>query len=163
MQTNLTEWPPYKNAINQLQKLGLIKYGAEISWQLLEELIDMGDRESWRFKSQFIILTAQLKNMGFMLSQKGLNGTGVRILKREEMADLVNRREFYKAHDTLRNSQMLSEVPRDDMAESDIKKLDHWEHKTAILGATAIAILRRRKLPPADMAVKSIRQLAALE
>lgn len=157
----ISEWPPHKYTLNELKKRELIKYGAEIPWDLLEKLINSGPRNEWNFKAQYIEFSQALKEEGFMLSETKMNGLGVRILDRQEMAEVVKRNEYKKANDSLRNSLMLSQVPRAGLSPHEQKKLDHWETKTAVVGATGKVLLRKRSLPPPDMVVKSVKQLAA--
>lgn len=155
-----TEWPPHKYALAQLEKQGRIRYNEVIRWAELEKLIDSGPREEWAFRGQYLCLADALKQQGFLLTQRGMNDEGVRILSREEMADVIREREHNKANDSLRNSLTLSKVPRDGLEPHQVKKLDHWETKSALVGATAKVLLRKRNLPSPEMAIKSIKQIS---
>lgn len=153
------QWPPHKAAFAKLTEEGLISYGSQISWEKLTDLINMGDRDDWRFRGEYLNLCQRLKEEGFLSTERGMNDMGIRLLTREEMAIAVKNRELSKATDSIRNSLMLSNVPRDDMAEEKVKALDHWEEKSALIGATSKVLLRKRNLPSPEMAVKSIQQI----
>lgn len=150
------QWPPHKHAISVLEGNGTLAYGKFIPWTTIEQLFNCGDRDDWAFRSEYIKFSDKLKESGFLLTECGTNGEGIRILTREEMAAAVKSRELSKANDSLRNSRMLSNVPRDGLSEATIKALDHWETKTAVVGATSKVLLRRRHLPTPEMAIKSI-------
>lgn len=154
-------WPPHKYAFEELSK-GELRYDAVIKWERFEGLLGVkrtGVTE-WKFRGEWMSLTRLVKEAGFLFTERGMHDKGVRVLSRDEMADTVRQRELGKANDSLRNSLMLSNVPRENLSLSDIKKLDHWETKAAVVGATAKVLLRKRNLPSPEMAVKSVRQLA---
>jgi hypothetical protein len=155
-----TKWPPSEYALEQLKEMGLINYGQQIEWAVIEKLLDSGPREDWPFRSQYLSLVDLLKNMGYIVTQRGMNDLGVRILSREEMAEVIKDRETAKANDSLRNSLTLSRVPRDGLKEHEVKKLDHWETKTAIVGATSKILLRKRSLPMPEKAVETVKKLS---
>lgn len=153
------KYPPYKHAIAELENRGLLKYGSRIKWEIMQELIGVNDRESWAFRGQMLELSAKLKEDGFLTTEKNMNGEGIRIQSREEMADSVRNREMAKANDSMRNSIMLSNVPREKMDEKDIAKLDHWEEKSALMGATSKMLLSKRKLPSPELVIKSVKEI----
>lgn len=160
---NVKEWPPHKYALNELKKSEEIGYGKTISWERIESLLDRGPRDEWPFKGEFIELCQLLKEDGFLVTQSGMDGEGVRILNREEMSANVRNKEMGKANDSLRNSLMLSKVPRDNLDLKTVKGLDHWETKTAVVGATVKVLLRKRNLPTPEAAVRSVRLLATTQ
>lgn len=153
------QWPPHKAAFSELESRELIFYGSQITWDLLTDLINLGDRDDWRFRGEYLELCQKLKEEGFMATERGMNGTGIRLLTREEMAGAVKRREHAKANSSIRNSIMLSQVPRGGLPEERAKALDHWEAKSALVGATTKMLLRRRSLPSPEMQIKSINQI----
>lgn len=157
----VTVWPPHRYAFQELLK-GELAYDAIIKWPRIEELVGF-KREGlteWKFRGEWFSLCALVKEAGFIFTERGMNGEGVRVMARTEMADHVRQRENAKANESLRYSLMLSKVPREDLQEREVKKLDHWETKAAVVGATAKVLLRKRNLPTPEMAVKSVKQLA---
>ena len=159
MSDGIKQWPPHKYALEKLGEMGKISYGEIIEWETIEGLIDRGDRTGWAFRGEYMSMTDCLKEMGYMVTERGMNETGIRILTREEMADVVKNKELRKCNDSLRNSLMLAKVPRHELPEEEVKKLDHWETKVAVVGATSKVLLRRRNLPSPEMAVKSIKDV----
>lgn len=153
------QWPPHKYAFAELVKRGRLDYGKSVTWEEIEELINLGPREGWKFRGEYLSLCQLIKESGYLSTERGMNEAGFRILTRQEMADAVKNKELSKCNDTIRNSVMLSKVPRDGLSETESKKLDHWEEKTAVAGATAKVLLRKRSLPTPEMAIKSIRQI----
>lgn len=152
-------WPPNRHAFDQLREMGKVGYGESVSFDVLIDLFKVGsDLTSWKFRGEYLALRQLFEEHGFLVTERGMNGNGFRVLNREEMADLVRQRETNKANDSLRKSLTLSLVPRDGMAEVDARKIDHWETKAAVIGATSKLLLRKRSLPQPDQAVKSIRQ-----
>lgn len=155
------QWPPHKYALAELKTRELVKYGSEIPWELIEELFDSGPRSEWPFRTQYMKLCEALKDEGFWPSEARMNGLGIRLLNREEMADRVKAEHVKAANASLNQSLMLSKVPRENLSYAEVKKLDHWETKAAVIGATAKVLLRRRSLPTPTNVIKSITQLAS--
>lgn len=154
-----TPWPPHKHAFQQLHACGEVEYGNAVLWPRLEELFGMKrDITDWKFRGEYLAMRLCFEEAGYLLSERGMNGEGVRIMNREEMADVVRQREFTKANDSLRKSLTLSKVPRDGLADDTIRKLDHWETKLAVVGATSKLLLRKRSLPSPQNAVGVLRQ-----
>ena len=153
-------WPPHKHAFEQLEDR--LEYGAQFKWTDVCELlgIPLEKRETWTFLQEWFALKNLIQNEGFFPSERGMRGVGFRLLLREEMAALVRAKEHRKADDSLMRSAILAKVPRDGLDETQVAALDHWENKSACLGATGKAILRKRKLPPIEMVIKTIKQLA---
>jgi len=151
-------WPPSKYALERLMEENRISYGAFISFEDIEKLFNVGDRTSTKFIFQMIEFRSLLKWEGFAVTERDTKD-GIRILDREEMADHVRRKESSKANNSIRNSLMLSKVPREGMKEEDVKSLDHWENKSAVLGAVTKNLIRKRNLPNPETAVKSVRQI----
>ena len=154
-------WPPHKDAYRMLTEMGLVAYGCTVTWAQLEPLFGI-KREvsaSTRF-SPFLAAWLELKQLyegdGFLLTERGMNGEGFRVLERQEMAEAVKVRELRKADDSLRKSLVLSQVPRDGLKHDEVKKLDHWEAMTAIVGASAKWFLRRRSLPSPESTASSL-------
>ena len=152
-------WPPHKYAHEQLTKSGEVEYGNIISWKRIHELFRSGPRDQWPFIGEWMNFTNILKLDGFVVTERGMNDKGVRILTREEMADYVRHKETNKANDSLKNSLMLSKVPTEGLSEEHIKKLGHWSDKAALVGATAKVFLRKKNLPSPEMAIKSLRSI----
>jgi len=123
-------------------------------------VLNSGPRGEWKFISQYMSLVDQLKLHGYIVTQKGVHDTGIRILNREEMAEVVKEREYKKANDSVRNSLTLSKVPRTDLETHEVKKLDHWETKSALIGATVKVLARKRNLPTPSKVVESIKKLS---
>ena len=159
---DVKSWPPHKYAMEELTKSGELAYGAEIAYSRIEALFGYGRQgaQDWKFRGEWIQLCARVKEAGFLFSEAGCPPDTFRVLKREEMADAVKRRELASANASLRHSLMLANVPRKELKPHEVKKLDHWETKSAVVGATAKVLLRKRNLPSPEMAVKSLRQLA---
>ena len=157
---NIKSWPPHKYALEQLQQQGYVAYGAAIPMRLLVDLIDMGEPDTWQFRGEYLELSKALKNMGYVPTEAGQEGKGIRILTREEMAEWAKRKEHRKAQDSIRNSSTLSHVPREGLTMEQAKELEHWEQKSALLGASATVLLRRKELPSPEMTVKALRDLA---
>lgn len=141
-----------------------IEYGATFEWDdvcawmgLPVEAANL-PRE-WEFNQPWLRLSKMLESEGFFSTERGMNGSGFRILTREEMAHHVKCRELRSANVSLSNSVVLGKVPRDGMSDSDIKKLDHWEEKSALIGATAKVLLRKRNLPSPEMVIRSVKQI----
>ena len=154
-----TVWPPHKHAFEQLE--ARLAYGGQFTWDEVCDLLGIAPtkRESLVFLQEWLGLKGAIENEGFLVTERGMNGKGFRLLLREEMAARVRASEHRKAHDSIRKSLVLSKVPRDDLAPEDMAALDHWENKAAILGAAGMALIRKRKVPPVEMVVKSIRAL----
>jgi len=153
-----TEWPPYKYALRMLEERGRLQYGSVIDWDELEKLINRGPRNFWPFRNQYVSLCAELKKMGFISTERGMNDRGIRILERLEMADYIRQKETQKANNSLLMSLSLSKVPRDGLKENEAKKLDHWETKTAVIGATSKVLLRKRTLPAPQKVIETVKQ-----
>lgn len=159
---SLKSWPPHKYALETVQESGELDYGRTIVWARIEELFGYareGETE-WKFRAEWIEFCKLIKETGFSLTERGMHGEGVRVLQREEMADYVKTKEIAKANDSLRHSLMLSQVPREGLELREVKKLDHWETKSAVVGATSKVLLRKRSLPSPEMVTKSINQIA---
>ena len=153
-----TVWPPHKYALQKLKETEKLAYGQIITWELLQSLINRGPIDEWPFRGEYMELCRLAKEEGFLLSQTSTNGEGVRVLSREEMATAVHNREASKANDSLRNSLMLSRVPKDGLSEKEVRKIEHWETKAAIIGAASKHLLKKRSLPSPEMVIKSLRQ-----
>lgn len=152
-------WPPSKHAYSVLMEGGEIDYGKEIPWKRIEELLDLDcSRDDWRFRGEYLNLRMMLEADGYLVTERGMDSAGLRILTREEMADKIRQREFSKANDSLRKSLTLAMVPREGMSSADVKKLDHWETKTAVIGATHKMLLRRRSLPAPQNAINELKK-----
>ena len=153
-------WPPHKHAFEQLEDQ--LEYGAQFKWTDVCGVlgISLEKRTTWAFLQEWFHLKNLIQREGFFPSERGMRGVGFRLLLREEMADLVRAKEHRKANDSLMRSAVLSKVPRDGLDKTRVAALDHWENKAACLGATGKAILRKRKLPPIEMVVKTIKQIA---
>ena len=157
---DVSVWPPHKHAFEQLEDK--LEYGAQFKWDEICELlgIDQSRRTEWTFLNEWFALKELIQMEGFFASERGMRGVGVRLLLREEMASLVRSKEKRKANDSLMRSVVLSKVPRDGLNETHVSSLDHWENKAACIGATAKALIRKRKLPPIEMITKTIKELA---
>lgn len=155
----VTAWPPHKHAFQKLCAGDEVDYGITITWARLEELFGM-KRElgDWKFRGEYLSLRLCFEEAGYLLTERGVSETGVRIMTREEMADVVRQREFNKANDSLRKSLTLAKVPRDGLPDAEVRKLDHWETKLAVIGATAKLLLRKRSLPSPQNAVGALKQ-----
>lgn len=155
-----TLWPPHRFAFQELLK-GELDYEAVIPWERFEELLGFKreGRTEWNFRNEWIALSVLVKEAGFIFTERHMEGKGVKVMERKRMAEHVRMRENAKANESLRFSTMLSMVPREGLERLVVKKLDHWETKAAVLGATAKVLLRKRNLPTPDMAVKSVKQL----
>lgn len=156
MSEELKKWPPSQHAFEQMKKDGVAQYGSVIKWDYICEMFGIDDREGWPFRTEWFKLRELFEEDGFLLTEKDQNEEGFRFLDRLEMADAVKCREIKKANDSLRKSITLSKVPREKLAESEVKKLDHWEAKAALIGATSKVLLRKRSLPSPEMAIKSV-------
>jgi len=153
-------WPPHRHAFEQLEeRLG---YGEQFTWHEVCDLLEINPakRDSWVFLQEWLGLKHAIENEGFLVTERGMNGKGFRLLLREEMAARVRASENRKADDSIRKSFVLSQVPRDDLAPEDAAALDHWENKAAILGAAGKTLIRKRKVPPIEMMIKSIKALS---
>jgi len=158
MKDELKTWPPSKFAFEQMQAAGEVKYGLAIPWERIEELFGINDRESWPFRGEWFALRGMFEEAGLFVTEAKMNDIGFRFLDRVEMADAVRNRENKKSDDSLRKSLALSKVPRDGLAENDVKKIDHWEAKAALIGATSKVLLRKRSLPSPEMAIRSVKE-----
>ncbi len=155
----LASWPPSKAAFEDLKER--FEYGLIVRWEELEEFFETEHRDNWDFRTHWLNLIRLIETEGFFVTERGQAGKGFRFLNRREMADHVKARENKKAHDSMRKSLCLSKIPREGLSELEAKKIDHWENKSAVLAATAMAILRKRELPSPEMMTKSVRQILA--
>lgn len=150
--------PDHKYAFESLMTSGEADYGKIVEWERVEELFGMkGKAQTEKFRFKYISMSGLFQDAGFLLTEGGMNGKGFRFLTREEMADKVRQRETNKANDSLRKSLTLSRVPREGLAQAEIQKLDHWEVKTAVIGATSKLLLRKRSLPSPQNVVSNLR------
>jgi hypothetical protein len=156
-----TQWPPYRHAYAELHSGGEVDYGLLIQWDRLLKLFNLpgGTRDSWKFRGQWFKLKDALEQDGYMLTEAGTSGRGIRILTREEMAPIIKARESRKAGDSLRKAEILGKVPRAGLDPETASNLDHWQLKTALLGATARTLMRRRVLPSPETFTPSLRQI----
>ena len=162
MTEDTTLWPPESHAYKELSKL--VDYGATLQWDLICEALGFGVEasllpRSWEFNKAWFKLVDMFKRDGFMVTEAGMHQKGIRVLGREEMAGAVAKIQNREANNTLKRSATLSKVPRDGMEETEVKSLDHWEEKTAVLGLTQKHLIRRRTLPSPEMFVKSVNQI----
>ena len=158
MKDELTTWPPSKFAFEQMTAAGEVKYGASITWKRIEELFKITDRDGWPFRGEWFALRGMFEDAGLFVTEAKMNDIGFRFLDRVEMADAVRHRESKKSDDSLRKSLALSKVPRGGLAEHEVKKIDHWEAKAALIGATSKVLLRKRSLPSPEMAIRSVKE-----
>lgn len=162
MKDQTKSYPSEQEAFKQI--MSVIEYGATFQWPTVCDWMgfDVSVVElprTWEFNQPWMKLVKLLEHEGYFLTERGMNGKGFRILERTEMAEYVKNKELRAANQSLENSLCLSKVPRDGLNDSDLKKLDHWEEKSALVGATAKVLLRKRNLPSPEMTIKSIKQM----
>lgn len=150
--------PLWQNAIDIAVHHDLLKYGHLIPTKWMEENF-CAKAGTLPFIGESIQFRKAAKELGYILSERGTNGTGMRVLTREEMADHVRNEEFRAAHRSALNATCLGAVPRTDLDELDSAKLDHWEKKAGILAAVQFSLLRSKTLPSPEMAIKSLKQI----
>jgi hypothetical protein len=143
--------PLYPHVFVEMAEEGLLDYGCTVEWIYLEEKLRVSPADRKAGAGAWLREWLPLRQLfetdrGLMVTEAGLKGTGFRFYKREEMADEIARREKKKARDTIRKSVCLSMVPRENLPEAEQKKLDHWENKTAWIGAFNLEMLRKRKV-----------------
>lgn len=159
---NTTAWPPEKEAHQKIMQV--IDYGKSFEWDEVCQWFGL-DRQTaevprgWDFNQPWMKLRELLALEGFDLTERGMHGKGFRVLERAEMADAEKGRMIGESNKRLLASLKLSKVPREGLQESESKKLDHWEEKSALIGATYKTLLRKRNLPSPEMVIKSIQQM----
>lgn len=141
--------PLHPEMFETLNSAGRMRYGAAFKWDEILPMLkmSMADLDSWGFREEWIPFRQMcMDELGLIATERGMDGTGFRFLDRDEMASYVCNKEMRKARDSIRNSVCLSMVPRDGLDAQNQRKLDHWEAKSAFVGAVSQALLRKRKL-----------------
>lgn len=155
-----TVWPPHAALVAHLKEGGLLTYGQEIPWAVITELwhCDLEALKTYSgggYLGEMMKLREVMRDMGFKLSERGMNGVGVRILTREEMPDNVAHLLQRGAHAAMNACRMLSHVPRDGLPDSVAHAINFQEIRSAFVGAATKRMLAMRELPPTvDMARK---------
>lgn len=150
--------PLWKSALEQAMDDDLIQYGAFIPFEWLEgEFRTL--REETKFRFELMGFVGALMRGGYMASERGCEGRGIRILKREEMAEAALRKTRNAIESTHRRGACLAVVDRSELAEDDKVKLDRAEAKLLFTSAVAAAAMRRKNIPSPEMGVKSIKQI----
>ena len=159
---NAKAYPPEVEAYRQLKTQ--IDYGAEFMWKDVLQWMGLPPTAAeaprgWDFNDPWMKLSKMLESDGYLVTERGMNAKGFRVMQRLEMADYIKSNQYRAANKSLEASLCLSRVPREGLEKHEVKKLDHWEEKTALIGATGKVLLRKKNLPSPEMVVKSIKQV----
>lgn len=151
--------PLWQAAVEQLESSNQIAYGSLIEWETLVKCF-AAQRDSWEFRQEYFGMVEFLNSRGFILSERGTNGRGVRILERFEMAEWVRSQEYQKAHRSIKNALILGSVDRSGLPDEESAKLDYWQSKAAVNGIESLRRLNDPQLPATpEMPIKSIAQI----
>lgn len=141
--------PLYESFIEHLEEQGQLRYGQHIEWGIFCSYfrIEKPPAEGWEEGlGEYISFCDAMAHRGFKVTTRGLKGAGFRIMDRHEMAERVRDDIRAKANLVLRDSIMLSQVPRDGLDDKNIRELDHMETKASYIGAEMKRMLLRRRL-----------------
>lgn len=155
---NIKRLPLWRDAVEDLEQAGMLSHGSVIPRKWFESAF-AAESDSMPFTREMIPFRKALRERGFILTQRGMNGD-YRICAREEMAEIVRAEEFRKAHRSALNAACLGAVDTSEMDEIEVKKLKHWEERAGLNAAIQLHILRRKTLPTPEMAIKSLKQIS---
>lgn len=155
--------PPERHAFETLVASGELTFGKQILWGRLSTLFgEPYNPESWKWRGRYLSFVKLAKGSGFFITEDSMQQKGVRVRLREEVAEHVRTRENRKANDSLFTSLAVAAIPREGLKSEEVKALDHWEMKSAVVGATAKLLLRRRSLPDPRNTAKTINQILSM-
>lgn len=155
---SISKLPLWKSAVETASDLGMLSYGGFIPYEWLEDQLHER-RDGPKFNFEKIQFCAALKKLGYIASERGTRGKGLRILEKDQMADHVRKAELAKIKQTFNNANCLGAVDTSDMKPIERDKVEFWERKANLIGMAALSMMRRKKLPEPNMVVQSLKQL----
>lgn len=119
----------------KLEQLNLLKPGETISKSVLESVLDKPYTEKdWEFLGPYLRLKSEIEEMGFFITQAGLEDPCFRILKTEEMAEYGMKKLVKSWISCNRVSQIMSIHKGDKLSEKEQKQFDVVQRKAAQMG-----------------------------
>lgn len=144
---------PIAVAIGKLQDRNLLHYGGKIKWSVLSEILEV-EHDTPQFRFAWLPLRDALKALGFLTSEQGTGGDGVRIIRREKSAEWVIQREKAKIRNSLKNAEALNVMPKNGLSDVDRLKIEHAQRKVSSMALESLVRMRERertpKLKPVD-------------
>jgi len=130
-----------------VESAGWLVYGKSILWLDFLPLIDNPDRNDWTWRGQWISFCQLCREEGFIVTERGMNACGFRLLDREEMPSNVHNDRLRHVRAAERDARCLARVPRTGLSREADANIEYWQRKTTWIGQTVRSMLRSRTLP----------------
>jgi hypothetical protein len=117
------------DVVHHLKELGLVGYDIVIPVETMENVMNLTFTDSWEWRGPMLQLRAYLTDLGYFLSERGLDSGSVRFLSEVEIPEHIHKRRLKRYMKMNTDLMAAMRLPTIKLSDTTIKILNHEQDR----------------------------------